>query len=145
MIASERERLAAPCGIDCGICEMHLAGSRPELLEALVAKGIPREKLPCRGCRNIGGECLVIRGTCATFLCAREHVVEFCHECAEFPCARLNPAADRAEVLPHNLKVFNLGVIRREGVSGFVRLSADVKRRYYQGKMAIGQGPQLPT
>jgi hypothetical protein len=145
MITSERERLVAPCGIDCGICEMHLAGSRPELLESLVAKGIPREKLPCRGCRNIGGECLVIPSTCATFLCTREHGVEFCHECAEFPCARLNPAADRAEVLPHNLKVFNLSVIRREGVAGFVRHSAEIKRRYYQGKMAIGQGPQLPT
>jgi hypothetical protein len=143
MIENERERLVAPCGIDCGVCEMHLAGSRPELMEALVAKGVPREKLPCRGCRNIEGNCPVIAGRCSTFDCAEGQGVEFCFQCAEFPCSRLNPASDRAEVLPHNMKVFNLCTIRRDGLAGFLRASADLKRRYYHGKMAIGRGPQL--
>jgi hypothetical protein len=145
MIANDREKLAAPCGIDCGICELYIAGSRPALMDALVSKGIPKEKLPCLGCRNIEGNCPVIAGTCATFACAIDHGVEFCYECAEFPCARLNPSADRADVLPHNLKVFNLCVIRRDGVAGLVRASAEIRKRYYQGKMAIGRGPQLPT
>jgi hypothetical protein len=112
-------------------------------MEALAAKGIPREKLPCRGCRNIAGYCPVIEGECSTFDCAAKHGVEFCFECAEFPCVRLNPASDRAAVLPHNMKVFNLCTIRRDGVAGFVRASADLKKRYYQGTMAVGRGPQL--
>jgi hypothetical protein len=85
----------------------------------------------------------VIPGKCSTFECVSGRGVEFCFQCAEFPCSRLNPASDRADVLPHNMKVFNLCTIRRDGVAGFLRASADMKRRYYQGKMAIGRGPQL--
>ncbi len=145
MIANERERLVAPCGIDCGICSLHVAAQRPELLEALVARGIAREKLPCEGCRNIEGSCPVIAKPCATYACVSAHRVEFCHECAEFPCALLQPASDRADVLPHNLKVFNLCVVRREGPAGLVRVSADIEKRYFKGKMLIGSGPQLPA
>jgi hypothetical protein len=145
VIANDRERLVAPCGIDCGVCELYIAGSRPELAAILASKGIPREKLPCKGCRNINGECPVIAGQCETFACVGERGVEFCFQCAQFPCEKLAPAADRADVLPHNTKVFNLCVIRRDGVAGFVRASVDAKKRYYQGKMVIGRGPQLPA
>lgn len=145
MTANDREWLAAPCGIDCGVCELSLAGGRPELVDILASKGIPKEKLPCKGCRNVEGQCPVIAGRCETFACAVEHRVDFCFQCASFPCARLIPAADRADVLPHNMKVFNLCVIRKDGAASFTRASADIKRRYYQGKMAVGKGPQLPA
>lgn len=145
MPVNEREKLAAPCGIDCGICELYLSGSNEKLMGYLVTKGIPKEKLPCAGCRNIGGNCPVIGETCVTFTCASEKSVEFCFECKDFPCSMLNPAADRADVLPHNTKVFNLCTIKRDGVEGFVKISGDIKKKYYQGKMAVGRGPQLPA
>jgi hypothetical protein len=141
---NDRERLVAPCGIDCGICEMHMAGENPKIMAVMVAKGFAREKLPCAGCRNIAGNCPVLPASCATYTCAGGRGVEFCVECADYPCAMLNPAADRADVLPHNTKLFNLGVIKRDGVSGFIAVSADVKARYFKGKMAVGKGPQLP-
>ncbi len=57
-------------------------------------------------------------------------------------CTKLNPAIERA-TLPHNLKVFNLCVIQRRGVSGFLEQSAAIKQKYYKGKMAVGYGPQI--
>ena len=73
----------------------------------------------------------------------RALLVASCSECSDFPCTRLCPSANRADVLPHNLKVFNLCTIKRVGVEGFVKISGDVERRYFKGTMEIGKGPRL--
>lgn len=145
MSSDERLNLVAACGIDCGICSLNMCGSDPALLERLVARGIPREKLPCAGCRNIAGHCPLISAPCETFACVREKAVGFCHECDEFPCSRLCPSSQKADVLPHNLKVFNLCTIRRAGLEDFVKASADIERRYFKGRMEIGKGPSLAS
>jgi hypothetical protein len=143
MVKEERKRLAAPCGIDCGTCECYICKDDQQLYKYLISRGIPEEKLPCAGCRAIEGQCPVIGGTCATYLCVTEKKVDFCFECPDFPCPMLNPAADKADILPHNLKVFNLCTIMRKGVEGFIESSADFKKRYYRGKMLVGKGPQV--
>ncbi len=143
MQTQERLNLVAPCGIDCGICELYTCKDNAQLYNALLARGIPKEKIPCPGCRNVHGNCPVIPETCATYLCAGDMKVQFCHECDEFPCNKLQPSADRADVLPHNMKVFNLCIIKREGVEKFVQESTAIKQKYYKGKMAIGSGPQI--
>jgi hypothetical protein len=146
MIADERKRLVALCGIDCGICELNMCKDNPELFAYLVSKGIPKEKLPCTGCRNIKGYCPAIGAVqCATYVCATEKGVDFCYDCGDFPCTKLQPSADRADVLPHNTKVFNLCTVKRIGVENFVEISSKIKERYYKGKMAIGKGPQIDT
>lgn len=143
MTKDERIRLVAPCGIDCGTCELYRCKDNQQLLYYLISKGIPKEKLPCAGCRDIEGDCPVIGCQCATYACVSEKDVDFCFDCGEFPCSKLNPSADRADVLPHNLKVFNLCTIKRDGVEGFIEKSGEIKKRYYKGKMEIGNGPQL--
>ena len=143
MMKQERERLVAPCGIDCGLCELHTCKDDQKLYSYLLSRGIPREKIPCAGCRNIRGDCPVIGGTCATYSCVTEKKAGFCFDCADFPCFRLNPSADRADILPHNLKVFNLCTIQRKGLGNFIENSLGFKKRYYKGKMQIGNGPQL--
>jgi hypothetical protein len=143
MSTHERIKLVAPCGIDCGTCELHLCKDNQQLFSYLVSKGIPQEKLPCSGCRDIEGNCPVIGNQCASYTCITEHNLEFCFDCRDFPCSKLNPSADRADVLPHNLKVFNLCTIQRDGVEGFIALSTDIKHKYYKGKMEIGNGPQM--
>jgi hypothetical protein len=143
METNERINLVAPCGIDCGTCELYLCKDNQQLFAYLLGKGIPEEKLPCTGCRNIEGNCPVIGSKCATYVCITEKNVEFCTHCSDFPCSKLHPAADRADVLPHNLKVFNLCTIQRSGVEGFIELSAEIKNKYYKGKMGIGKGPEL--
>jgi Protein of unknown function (DUF3795) len=143
MPSPERLLLVAPCGIDCGICELNMCKDDPRLMAHLVSRGIPGEKLPCAGCRSVRGNCPVIGSTCETYLCVGRKGVEFCHECSDFPCSKLEPAADRASVLPHNMKTFNLCTIKRRGVEGFVQESLLIKQKYYEGKMEIGKGPAL--
>jgi len=135
--------IIGPCGIFCGICECYSCKDNSELLEYLVSRGINREKLPCAGCREIEGNCPAIGSTCETYTCAKERKVDFCYECSDFPCSKLNPAADRADVLPHNTKVFNLCCIRQQGVDKFLERASNIKKRYYTGKMVVGKGPQI--
>lgn len=143
MISNERVTLVAPCGIDCGTCELYMCKDNPQLRAYLISKGIPEAKLPCAGCRNINGDCPVIVGKCETYICVNEKKVDFCFDCGEFPCGKLHPSADRADILPHNLKVFNLCTIQRVGVEGFIERSIEIKQKYYQGKMEVGKGPQI--
>jgi hypothetical protein len=143
MITQERLQMVAPCGIDCGICELYTCIENSELSDQLIASGIPKEKIPCAGCRGIQGNCPVIPETCATYHCVQEHNVQFCYECGEFPCNKLQPSADRANILPHNCKVFNLCTIKRDGVEKFAEESILIKQKYYAGKMVIGRGPKI--
>jgi len=140
---TESTTLIGPCGINCGECEGYTCKDNPALLEYLVSRGIKREKLPCAGCRGIQGNCPVIGETCETYTCVLEHKVDFCFECVDFPCPKLNPAADRADILQHNLKVFNLCCIRQMGAEKFLERASDIKHRYYKGKLIIGKGPQI--
>lgn len=134
--------LVAPCGIHCGSCPLYKVKDDPSLGEGL-KKRINWNGVPCPGCRPGKGQNQFIEGTCATYACASGRGHDFCFECVEFPCARLNPAADRAEVLPHNLKVFNLTFIKQHGVAKYLENEPEFKQRYYRGKMVIGKGPQM--
>ncbi len=135
--------LAAPCGIYCGECKVYRAKDDPVLKEALIAAGIPGEKVPCAGCRPGGGDCPVLTGECATYECVTGRGLDYCYECGDFPCPHLNPAADRANVLPHNIKVFNLCYIRHQGLAAWLEKAPEIQRKYFAGKMSVGSGPQL--
>lgn len=143
MTANKRLNLVAPCGIDCGTCELYMCKDNPQLLEYLVSREISEEKLPCAGCRNIEGNCPVIPCKCETYACVKDKNVDFCFDCNDFPCSKLGPSADKANILPHNMKVFNLCTIKRMGVENFTRESSVIKQRYYKGKMEVGKGPQI--
>lgn len=142
MNANEDISLVAPCGLHCGSCAVYRVKENPSLGRTLVEK-IGWKGVPCAGCRSIKGKSQFIAGTCATYACVSGRGYDFCFECPDFPCAMLNPASDRADVLPHNLKVFNLVFIEQHGVAEFKEREAEFKQRYYSGKMALGKGPQL--
>ena len=144
MISDKRALMVAPCGIDCGICELYLCKDNKQLFQYLLSKGIPEKSLPCNGCRSIKGKCPVINDKCATFDCVSSKNVEFCYDCNEFPCEKLNPAANRADILPHNTKVFNLCTIKNFGIEQFINKSSEIKQKYYMGKMEVGKGPRIP-
>jgi len=140
-----RKRLVAPCGLDCGICELYLSRNNEQLMNTLITKGIPKEVLPCEGCRATEGDCPVIHEKCITFECTHEKKISFCSQCDDFPCMKLAPAADRADTLPHNTKLYNLCVIRSRGVEELIDRSLEIKQSYYRGKMEIGAGPKLES
>lgn len=58
------------CGLNCGLCTMHLGGY-------------------CPGCG--GGEG---NQSCSIARCSVEHGVEFCSLCGEYPCAKYNDIDD---------------------------------------------------
>ena len=143
MIKAEDIKLVGPCGIYCGQCEAYMAGDNAAIMEYLLSKGFKKESLPCPGCRELKGNCPALKETCATYTCAAQHGVDLCYQCPDFPCDKLNPASDRANVLPHNLKVFNLSCIQHQGLDKWLERMPGIKQRYYKGKMIIGKGPQL--
>jgi len=143
MQESKAFEMTGVCGIYCAECECAKAKDEPKLMEYLVGKGMDAEKLPCQGCRVVEGNCPAVGEKCETYKCAQEKKVNFCFECAEFPCAKLNPASDRANILPHNLKTFNLCYIQNHGIEKFAENAAEIKQKYYKGVMMIGKGPQI--
>lgn len=143
MLVNEENVLVAPCGLFCGGCVIYKAKDNPEAAESMVARGLRKESVPCPGCRLIEGRCPAIGGICETYECAERHGVEFCYDCSEFPCARLIPAADKAGVLPHNIKVFNLCCIKEKGLKEWSQKAQEIQNVYFFGKLSIGKGPRL--
>ena len=58
----------SPCGIVCDDCDWFLGEKQPQ----------------CTGCKAVEGK--PFWGTCETYACIREHDVEHCGVCGEFPC-----------------------------------------------------------
>jgi hypothetical protein len=140
---SKQTGLAAPCGIHCGMCPLNRALSDEKLRDALAQRmNVPAEKATCKGCRVVVGHCPVIGEQCATYICSQEKGVEFCCDCSEFPCTKLMPCSDRADVLPHNIKIYSLILRKNRGDEIWNRLIDQIYSLYFQGQMKIGRGPQ---
>jgi hypothetical protein len=138
------QELTAPCGIDCFNCPV-FEGIITEETKQRMAKrlNVTPEEVPCPGCRAAKG-CRLHFNTCATLDCVTAKGVSFCFECDEFPCSKLQPAADGAAIYPHNTKVFNLCRIKAVGVDHWAQEEAlTIRNKYYQGKFVVGIGPTL--
>jgi len=157
--------LIAPCGLSCGHCPAYLAKDNPVIMERLIAMGANRDDIPCQGCRPLEGNpawCRkesrnllvedlgetsnhlpLVDRPCATYTCSVEHDVDFCYECPELPCVKLQPCADMANVLPQNLKVFNLCSLKRQGPAEWLKNYTETRNLYHFGKLVVGEGPQI--
>ncbi len=147
MDARELKEATAVCGIDCFNCGFFHTNvheffrTMPEDRKAsFTARGADADKLSCQGCRKDG--CKMLMGSCSTLKCAKEKGVEFCYECADFPCIKLQPLAEGAEKFPHNLKVYNLTMIKNKGIEAWAEEVKEIRKKYFTGKFKIGAGPQ---
>jgi len=101
---------------------------------------IPYEKAVCGGCRDENGTIASLNMTepCNVYRCAEDRGVKLCSDCAEFPCDRLHPYADKASQFPHNTKVFNLCLIKKMGLEAWAKEKAKtVKHTYFKGKFTL--------
>ena len=58
--------------------------------------------------------------------------MKFCGDCDQFPCDNLHPYADKTATLPHNIKVFNLCLIKKMGLEKWAGSKAgDVRKTYF--------------
>jgi hypothetical protein len=76
---NDRTALLAPCGMDCAVCSGYLAYTHQ----------LPKHRgaiSHCQGCRARSKHCAYLKSHCVPL---SQHEVTFCHECADFPCARL--------------------------------------------------------
>ena len=133
--------MTAPCGLACFQCRYYLANDNEEDREVLNRdlrlNGIPAEIWPCKGCRNQKGvleshKLFFNRSEpCQPYKCTSEKNIDFCYECSDFPCDHLHPCADRATLVPHNTKVFNLCLIKKMGLESWAKHKAAAVHEAY--------------
>ena len=135
-------KMTAPCGLDCFNCQFFLANDNAEALE-MVKKmaedySMPVDVMLCKGCRAHDGRIPLQKHRfgslhrCAAYECSKEKGMNFCGECEDFPCDNLHPYADMAEILPHNIKVFNLCLINKIGLEKWAESkAAEVRETYF--------------
>jgi len=99
--------------------------------------GIPVKQAVCEGCRNEKGEIRHNSTRCSVYPYPENKGVKFCFECEDFPCDHLHPYADQAEVKAHNLKVFNLCLIKKMGLDEWARKAIDIGETYFNGKWTL--------
>ncbi len=98
------KRLAAVCGLFCPACTIFI-GTREdaERLQVLAERmQKPIEELKCSGCRT-ETRCFYCREKCTMAKCASEKGVEFCGECAEYPCEVLRTFQS---AMPHRIELW---------------------------------------
>ena len=139
----DKKKLTAPCGIDCFNCELYEKNITEKFKAMLSQKlKIDKQKISCKGCRAQQGH-IIVYPSCKTYECVKAKGVEFCFECQDFPCSKLQPVADGADRYPHNLKLYNLSRIKLIGFDKWAEAASDNRKRYFKGKFVIGAGPIL--
>ena len=98
--------LIAPCGLNCRLCRAY-----------------GREKKACPGCRGEdtfkSKSCI----SCRIRNCEKlvEGGIEYCFDCAEFPCARLSRLDKRYRTKYGTSPISNLRSIQEIGINSFVK------------------------
>ncbi len=83
------------CGLNCGLCTMHIGGY-------------------CPGCG--GGEG---NQGCSIARCGKERVVEFCSDCSEFPCAKYDDIDQYDSFISHLHQKKDLQKLQRIGLDAY--------------------------
>jgi hypothetical protein len=113
----------APCGIYCKKC--------------------PGVKiLNCKGCREAKGQ-IKNFPICKTFECVTSKEYNFCYECEEFPCEKLQPIVNFEIFTPHNSKIYNLLMIKKLGIKKWNDICEEKSDLYYNGRKIRYGGDSL--
>lgn len=138
----DKKALTAPCGLDCFNCDIHESNLTDQLAELIhTQRGIQKDEIACKGCRQQDGRHYHLPQGCATLDCAKDKGVELCCDCADFPCAFLAPTADMADRYLHNVKCFNLCRIKKIGLERWVEEeSTQMRKNYFGCKFVMGKG-----
>lgn len=87
----ERNKLAAPCGLYCGVCAVLIAhrDNNTKFKERLAPiYNVTPNQIKCEGCFSTAlfGHCQV----CAIRTCVEKKEIEGCHKCNDFPCQHIH-------------------------------------------------------
>lgn len=85
------------CGLNCGLCSMHLGGY-------------------CPGCGGGAGN-----QSCAIARCSLDHgSVPFCWECPEYPCAHYEGFDDADSFIPHRTRQQDIAQVQALGFEAYL-------------------------
>ena len=107
------------CGLYCGSCPFLMASRRDEL--DVIAERLEKDKkeLFCEGCK--GEQVSVFCKKCGIKQCALDHQVEFCFECDEYPCEKLQNFKNDDH--PHHSVILkNLDSLKELGLEKWLEL-----------------------
>jgi hypothetical protein len=113
------KKVAAVCGLYCEACSWFIAtNENPERLIRLAGRfNWSEEGSRCHGCRS--GTRLPYCQQCKMAACAAEQGMDFCSECAGYPCDELKTFQ---AALPHRIELYdNLERIRSVGYEQWLR------------------------
>ncbi len=138
----KKKDLTAPCGLACFLCDIYEGNLTDELAESLHARlGVPKNEIACKGCRKQDGKHFHLPQGCATLDCVKVKGVKLCCDCRDFPCAFLAPTAEKAAILPHNTKLYNLCRIKKMGLERWIgEEAAVIRKKYFTGPFVMGRG-----
>ena len=91
-----KNRLLSLCGLNCGLCPMRLGGH-------------------CGGCGHGNQSCRIAR--CSLM----QGKIEYCYECAQYPCGRYQDIADDDFFITHRNQKADLGKAQRIGIDAYNR------------------------
>jgi hypothetical protein len=138
-----KQKIVAPCGIDCFNCQVYEDNITEELQGIISARSnIPKERITCKGCID-GNMCLLLQiegKRCKTLDCINKKGVDYCYNCDTFPCEFLMPLADGAGKFPQNIKLYNLCLMKRIGIEAWIDKASEIRKTYYSKSIAIGEG-----
>ena len=138
-----KKKIVAPCGIDCFNCEVYEENVTEEFQNRIsMLTKIPKESITCKGCID-GSQCLFLHISgkkCKTLECVKKQGVDYCFNCDHFPCEHLMPIANEAEKYPHNIKLYNLCLMKKIGVDEWTKQAKKIRTTYFTKKFTIGEG-----
>jgi len=82
-----KDKLAAPCGLYCGVCGVYIAhrDNNIKFKERLTTVyGVSVDGIKCEGC--LSDEVFAYCQVCPIRSCTVEKSIEGCHQCNDFPC-----------------------------------------------------------
>ena len=117
--------VAAVCGLYCEACTLFIATREdPGRLKELAKRfQLSEEAVKCYGCRSAkrGPYC----EKCKMFSCAAERGIDFCVECAEYPCGDLKQFQSE---MPHRIELWDN--LEQIGAVGYGQWLKDIRWNY---------------
>ena len=120
------KNLAAVCGLFCPACHVFIATREDPAKLAAMSQRYQRsiEELQCNGCRS-AKRCFYCETMCFMAKCAAGKGVEFCGDCAEYPCKGLKEFQSLA---PHRIELWKNHARRKE--AGLEKWYAEMIEHY---------------
>jgi hypothetical protein len=98
------KRLTAICGLFCPACHVFIGTNEDPGRLMVMAQRVhrPLVELKCNGCRS-EKRCFYCESNCMMGKCAAAKGVDFCGECAEYPCTDLRKFQSE---MPHRIELW---------------------------------------